>query len=136
MARMKRAGLATLIGMVLVMTSCSSLRPLSSSRILDNYEVKNLVIVVPDSFVFTPGLVTHTLPAGTYTPAFEDDEGIYFQSPGKILIGDVFGPTLHDGGLFFKGGTSGEVYEYVIVGHRHSNWKLPGDFKFKIEKKP
>lgn len=73
---------------------------------------------------------------GTYTPVFEDDEGIYFQSPSKILFDDVFEPTLHDGGLFFKGGISTEVYDYVIVENRQSKWKLPADFKFRIEKKP
>ena len=116
------------------MVSCSSLRPLSPSRMLDKYEAKDVFVVVPDSFAFIPGLVTHTLPAGTYTPVFEDDEGIYFQCPSKILIGDIFGPTLHDGGLFFKGGISTEVYDYVIVNHRHTKWKMPSDFKFKIEK--
>jgi len=103
---------------------------------LDNYEAKDCLVVVPDSFAFQPVLVTHTLPAGTYIPVFEDNEGIYFQSPSKILIGDIFGPTLHDGGLFFKGGISTDVYDYVIVENRHSKWKIPPHFKFRIEKKP
>ena len=92
-------------------------------------------MIVPEPYSFRPGLVLNTLPAGTYTPVLEDDDGVYFQSPTKLLVGDVFGPTLHDGGLFFERGTSKEVYEYVIVIHRHSKWKLPSDFKFKIERK-
>jgi hypothetical protein len=101
---------------------------------LDGYPAKATTIVVLEAYSFTPGLVTHTLPAGTYSPVLEDDDGIYFQSSSKLLLGDMFGPTLHDGGIFFKSGVSTEVYDYMIIAGGHSNWKLPGDFKFQINR--
>ena len=128
-----------LVVVISLLGACSTLRPLSAMRTLDGYPAKDVVVIVPEAYSFKPVLVTHTLPEGIYTPVLEDDEGIYYQSPSKLLLGDVLGPTLQDGGLFFKNGFSSEVYEYIIVttfgAGRHSKWKLPDDFKFRIEKK-
>lgn len=122
-----------------LLTACSTIRPLSATRTIDGYPAKDIVVIVPEPYSFRPGLVTHTLPSGIYTPVLEDNDGIYFQSPSKLLLGDMFGPTLQDGGLVFKNGVSNDVYEYMIITTlgtgRHTKWKLPDDFKFRIEKK-
>lgn len=125
---------SALIGLLILLVGCSTLRPLSTERTLDGYLAKSSSIIVLEAYSFKPGLVIHTLPAGTYTPILEDDHGIYYQSSSKLLLGDLFGPTLQDGGLFFKGGVLSEVYEYIIISGRHSKWKLPSDFKFRVER--
>jgi hypothetical protein len=124
-----------LIFLVGILTSCSTVKPLSVERTINGYPVKDVVVVVPESYSFKPGFVTNTLPAGMYTPAFEDDQGIYFQSPGKLLIGDILGPTLHDGGIFFKNWDASQVYEYVISGNRPTKIKVPKGLKYRIELK-
>ena len=138
MGGLKRVPIAlgTFIGLLGLLVGCSTLRPLSAGRTLDGYPARDISVVVSAPYSFKPGFVTHTLPAGTYNPVLEDDNGVYFQSSSKLLLGDVLGPTLHDGGLFFKGGVSTDVYEYIIVESRHSNWKLPSDFKFRVERMP
>ena len=113
---------------------CSTIRPLSRQSTLNGYPAQEYRIIVLEPYSFRPGLVTLTLPGGTYLPTMEDDEGVYFQSPGKLFLGGMFGPTLHDGGLFFKGGASSDVYSYVIIHEEHTNSKLPCDFKFRIER--
>ena len=115
------------------LAGCSSLQPLSATRTLNGYPAKDMIVIVPEPYSFKPVSVTHTLPAGAYTPVLEDANGVYFQSPSKLLLDGVFGPTLHDGGIFFKGGISSDVYEYIILRGQHSNWKLPPDFKFRIK---
>ena len=138
MRALKRIPIApsALMGLLALLVGCSTLRPLSAEKTLDGYPARTTSIVVSEAYSFKPGLATHTLPAGTYTPVLEDDAGIYFQSPGKHLLGGVFGPTLHDGGLFFKGDVLTDVYEYIIIEGSHSKYKLPGDFKFRVERKP
>ena len=129
-------GPVVLLGLLALLVGCSTLRPLSADKVFDGHPVKTTSVVVPADFSFKAGLVTHTLPAGTYTPVLEDDHGIYFQSPRKHLMGGLFGPTLYDGGLFFKGDGQTDVYEYLIIEGSHSTYKLPEDFKFSVESKP
>jgi hypothetical protein len=123
--------------------SCSTFSPgdtLSPGKTLDGYPAKDIRIVVTEPYSFTPGLVAHTLPVGIYTPVkYDDDDGVYFQSPNKISISDFpvaeLGHTLINGGLLFKGGVSADVYEYIGKSCT-AEFKLPNDFKFRIEKKP
>ncbi|TPE54110.1 hypothetical protein FJM67_05720 [Maribrevibacterium harenarium] len=124
--------LALIVPFIGALIGCSTVKPLSDDRALGGHLVKDIVIVVAAPYSFQPGLVMNTLPAGIYTPVFEDDNGVYFQSPSKLIIGDVLGPTLNDGGIFFKGGDISDVYEYVIVMNRQTTLKLPADFKFEI----
>ncbi len=129
-----RVAQVALIGLMGILTACGSLRPLSTSRTLDGYLAKDIVVVLSDPYTFKPGLVKHSLPMGTYTPSMEDDEGVYFQAPSKLLIEDFIRPRLYDGGLFFKDGVSTKVYEYFVMNDRATKVKmdLPPD-KFRIE---
>lgn len=122
------------LGLIVVTAGCSTLRPISAARTLDGQPANQVRVVLSEPYTFTPGLVDHTLPAGTYTPVFEDDDGVYFQSPSKLLLGDVTGPTLHDGGLFFERGESTRAYDYMVIHGQHSNWRLPSNFECRVER--
>ena len=114
--------------------ACTPARPVAVGAQLAGRPVQQITIVVPSPFSFTPGLVSHTLPAGRYTPALEDDEGIYFQSPSKITVGDLLGNTFHDGGLYLKKDGSREMYEWLIIRERQSpKFKLPPSFQYSVE---
>lgn len=48
-------------------------------------------------------LVIHLdMPAGTYTPLYEDERGYYYQAPQKITGRDSGMPLLLDGGLYLE----------------------------------
>jgi len=120
---------------IIALISCSTHKPLSKTATLDGQPARESIVVISEPYSFNHGLVTHTLPQGIYLPAFEDNDGVYYQSPSKLLLGGMFGPTLHDGGVFFKGGLSMNIYEYIIINNISTIVKLPIDFKFTINKK-
>ncbi len=126
-----------LIGLLALLVGCNTLRPLWEGKGLDGYPAKNISIVVPETYSFTPGTMTHTLPAGTYSFVSENYEGVFFQSPNKISLAGQTGTSLGDGGLFFKEGASTDIYEYIINSQGYYTLrKLPEDFKFSVERKP
>ena len=138
--RMKRAHetvmtaitrLAILTVALVVLSSCANYRPVSSNRGLNGFPGAGLVVVLEKPFSFRPGLVVNTLPAGTYRPAFEDEDGIYFQAPTKVIIGDIVGSTLHDGGVYIKFAAATEPYYYVLI-IRAGIFRLPEEFQFKL----
>ena len=132
----RRSCWLALLALTICLSACTNIRPLTASRTLDGQVAKDLVLVVLEPIVFRYGFGTHTLPAGRYTPAFEDDEGMYFQAPNKLIISGI-GSTLHDGGIFFKAGHSGEPYEWIILGNGGApqTFRLPQTPHFRIEKR-
>ena len=126
-----------LMGLLAVLVGCGTLRPLWAGKGLDGYPARTTSVVVSEAYSFTPGLMTHTLPAGTYRFVLEDRDGVFFQSPSKLLLAGPTGTALDDGGLFFKGGALTDVYEYIISSEGYYTLrKLPSDFKFSVERKP
>jgi|SRR5579859_164310 len=115
------------------LSSCATYRPISSDRSLNGVPVTDLVVVLEKPYSFRPGYVMNTLPAGIYRPAFEDDNGVYFQCPTKVIIEDVVGSTVHDGGVYIKFTAEHEPYYYVGIS-RPANFRLPRDFQFKLER--
>ncbi len=139
MSPLKRIVIAptALMGLLALLVGCHTLRPLWEPRGLDGYPAKRITITVPETYSFTPGTMTHTLPAGTYSFLLENYDGVFFQSPDKLVIAGQTGPTLGDGGLFFKEGVSTDIYEYIINSQGYYTLrKLPEDFKFSVERKP
>jgi hypothetical protein len=124
------------MGLLALLVGCSTLHPLWPRKGLDGSPARTIRIVVPEAYSFTPGIMTHTLPAGTYSFVLENQDGVFFQSPSKILLAGSSGTTLDDGGLFFKGGALTDVYEYIVSEGYYTLRKLPGDFKFSVERKP
>lgn len=56
------------------------------------------------------------MPAGTYTPRYEDKEGYYYQAPEKITGRDGWVPLLLDGGLYFERDLSSPEKIYLTRG--------------------
>jgi hypothetical protein len=98
---------------------------------------KDLVIVFPSICQLSVGLgATQTLPAGRYTPVFEDESGVYFQSPGKILTSDFVGVTLLDGGLYLRRDNAPGVWYYAILdqGFMSRLSQMPGTCTYSVER--
>jgi hypothetical protein len=81
-------------------------------------------IVVNHPFSWGDGVLTIkiNIPAGTYTPQFEDKEGYFYQAPQKITGRDTFFPLLVDGGLYLKRGMNKPDTIYII----RSEYGIPG----------
>lgn len=68
---------------------------------------------------------TTTFPVGIYKPAYEDDHGIYFEAPGKVLVDDI-ATYAFDGGLYVLRGETAPLRWYVI---RPNGRRTMGRFK-------
>ena len=89
-------------------------------------------VILSSPFSFKHLLVTYTIPAGRYDPAWEDDSGVYFQAPGKILASDIVTPFLYDGGLYFRTNGPAEIDAYVLVRNQPLFIALPTDLSFSL----
>lgn len=80
-----------------LLSACSSLAPLHSkppySKIVVNHPFRN-----GDGILET----RIDLPAGTYTPLYEDDDGYFYQAPQKLTGRMGFRTLLVDGGLYLE----------------------------------
>ena len=83
---MKKLAWFLTIMFMLLLNGCGTARPLNSSTTIGVFLAKDVVILVPESYTFTPVIASHTLLAGRYTPLMEDEEGVFFQSPSKIYL--------------------------------------------------
>ncbi len=106
----------TLLGLCVLLVSCSSgLKPLSSTppakklRVEEPFKWGNFLTIKLD------------MPAGEYTPKYEDEEGYFYEAPQKITGSDTFLPLLLDGGLYFEKGLSAPAKLYMI----RNNYGIP-----------
>jgi hypothetical protein len=56
------------------------------------------------------------MPAGKYTPLYEDEDGYYYQAPQKVTGRDTWMPLLIDGGLYFERNHPRPEKIYIIRG--------------------
>jgi hypothetical protein len=90
----------------LLLTGCTSLRPISSKP-----PESAIVLKTPAKY---PGfLYTVTFPAGEYRPLYEDSGGYYYQAPSKVIGHDIMSYML-DGGLYVERTTNEPTKWYVI----------------------
>jgi len=90
----------------LLLTGCTSLRPISSKP-----PESAIVLKTPATF---PGfLYTVSFPAGEYRPFYEDDGGYYYQAPAKVVSRDIISYML-DGGLYVERGSKEPTRWYII----------------------
>ena len=90
----------------LILTGCTSLRPISSKP-------PESAIVLSAPVTIREIVTTATFPAGEYHPLYEDDGGYYYQAPTKVVANDIFS-YMYDGGLYVERGTNEPTKWYVI----------------------
>jgi hypothetical protein len=107
-----------------VLAGCASLRPVGPSTRLGDQLAKNVVLALPAPCELVPGgapmgrpngVPLHKLPAGSYTPSFEDDEGVYFASPTGVLVTDATlpGDRSRPGGILVPAKAGLPAFEYL-----------------------
>jgi len=109
-----RITIITLSLVSMLITGCTSMRPLSSkppeSAIVLKSPVKVGVVV---AFAF---------PAGEYRPLYEDDGGYYYQAPSKVIFYDFPFSRMIDGGLYVERTATEPTQWYYIdlqYGQKH-----------------
>jgi|SRR5665647_764467 len=90
----------------LLITGCTSLRPLSSKP-------PESAIVLKSPAKFPGFLYTVTFPAGEYRPLYEDDGGYYYQAPAKVIGHDIIS-YMFDGGLYVERAANEPTQWYII----------------------
>jgi hypothetical protein len=83
-----------------------------------------------------PGARGHTLPAGRYTPLFEDAHGIFFASPTGIVVAEPAprGTRERPGGIYLPRGTTAGAQQYLGDAERVTERsRLPKHCRFSIE---
>jgi len=95
---------------VLLLTGCSSIRPVTSTPPAS-------AIVVSEPFTVHE-LTRANFPSGEYKPVFEDNDGFYYQAPTKIIANLMF-TYVGDGGLYLKKGEKEPSQWYFITDGGH-----------------
>lgn len=117
-----------------MMPSCATYSPVNTDRVIAGVPVGRLEIFVEKPYSFKPkwAWMMHTLPSGLYRPDFEDDQGVYFQAPKHIILGDILiGSQLRDGGIYLKFDAIDQPYLYMVI-DRAATYKLPPDFVLNL----
>ena len=116
--------------------SCTSIRPMTERSQIEGRPAQRLVIVLDRPFSFKHLLSTYTLPAGGYVPTLEDDSGVYFVAPSKIVGSEILAASfLYDGGLYFRTDGSKQIEAYVVVRNQPLFVALPGDFRYALDQR-
>jgi hypothetical protein len=143
-----RAGIvAVLVAASPLAGGCRSIVPLSASTRLGDRLAAEQVLMLGQACTLLPGATpmgrpdgarSHTLPSGPYRPVQQDDDGIYFASPGGIRVMEPAprGTRTLPGGVYVAHEQM-RAWEYLgdEAGIR-SRQPLPGSCEFRLEPKP
>ena len=104
--------------------------PIAKDHDFRGQSVLKTRVVVPTNIVYSSAI----MPAGEYIPLFEDEEGVYFQSPTGVWVSNS---SFSGGGLYLPFSPGGQIWFWNDRGGRpglsFKFWKLPPDVSFKFE---
>jgi hypothetical protein len=109
---------------------------LGPAALIDGRLARQVVLVVPTRYAFKLGwLERYELAAGRYTATMEDDEGVYFQSPEKVVVSILgLGTRTVDGGVYVARGHPDKATLYFDNGRDQLDERnLPRDFKYSLQ---
>lgn len=121
---MSRSGTGLSLALLAVAACGSrSLRPLEPSTRIEQRRAAELVLQVGEPCVTLPGGTpmgrpdgprSHLLPAGSYRPELQDDDGVYFASPSGIQVTEPAprGTRTRAGGIYLSR-ERGVAWEYL-----------------------
>jgi hypothetical protein len=85
------------------------------------------------------GVASHTLPAGRYRPLFEDDQGVYFESPSGITVTEPLprGTRARPGGVYVPKDSGVGPWEYLgDAGGVSDRQQLPRHCTVRLDSAP
>jgi hypothetical protein len=143
-----RCGIHTMRVVALaLLTGCASLRPVEPTTRLDGRVAKNVVLALPAPCELVPGsapmgrpngVPVHTLPPGSYTPSFEDDEGVYFASPSGVVVAEatLAGARARPGGIFLPTNPKAALVAFEYLGDAQNvsgRLRLPEHCRYSLQ---
>jgi hypothetical protein len=107
---------------VVLLASCATpIKPISSTPPAAKLRV-NKPFSCGDGVI----IIKSDMPAGIYTPKYEDDKGYYYDAPQKITGWDSFWATMSEGGLYMEKESHYPEQIYII-----RNYGIPAKLKIK-----
>lgn len=147
-ARLSR-GAPWIVGFVAggALVSCASLSPVAADARVGSHPAKQVVVALEEPCSLSPGGAPmgrpdgpgargHTLPAGRYTPSFEDGRGIFFASPEGVVVAQPapVGTRSFAGGIYLPKDGSAAAEEYLgDVDRVTQRYRLPEHCRYSIE---
>jgi hypothetical protein len=130
-----------------VLASCASFSPVAPDTRVGNHPAQHVVVALEQPCSLSPGGAPmgrpdgpgargHTLPAGRYTPSFEDGGGIFFASPGGVVVAEPapVGTRSFAGGIYLPKDGSAAAQEYLGDADRVTQrYRLPEHCRYSIE---
>jgi hypothetical protein len=123
----------------------AALRPIDPGSRIRERAVVGSELVLAESCTLLPGgtpmgrpdgVRSHRLPTGRYAPLVEDDGGVYFASPGGVLIVEpgLRGSRTLPGGIYVPRERGLDAWEYIGSAEGISTrQRLPGHCRFVLE---
>jgi len=129
------------------LASCASFSPVAPDARVGNHPAQHVVVALEQPCSLSPGGAPmgrpdgpgargHTLPAGRYTPSFEDGGGIFFASPDGVVVAEPapVGTRSLAGGIYLPKDGSAAAQEYLGDAERVSQrYRLPEHCRYSIE---
>lgn len=129
------------------LASCASFRPVAPDARVGNHPAQHVVVALEQPCSLSPGGAPmgrpdgpgsrgHTLPAGRYTPSFEDGRGIFFASPDGVVVAQPapVGTRSFAGGIYLPKDGSSAAEEYLGDADRVTQrYRLPEHCRYSIE---
>ncbi|MEO8179985.1 MAG: hypothetical protein ABI895_14215 [Deltaproteobacteria bacterium] len=140
-----RRGLAALSISAATLSACAELSPVGPQSKVGDHAARQVVLALAAPCSLSPGgapmgrpdgVRGHTLPAGRYAPAFEDDHGIFFASPNGIVVMEPapLGTRARAGGIYLPSDGAAAAEEYLGDKDRVTQrYRLPEHCRYSIE---
>ena len=106
------------LGCVVLFAGCAGDVPISlQATIPHTRAVEQRAITLTTFFEFNPSHVSprYHLPAGRYMAAYEDQSGVYFSAPSKIIEKRIVGTFELEGGLYLPKGPQPRLRVYCAL---------------------
>src|SRR5690606_38123677 len=102
---------ATALALAFVFGCSSDLRPVTPATRVADRPANDVVLTLQTPCATSGGRIPlgrpdgdygRTLPPGKYVPSFEDERGVYFQSPSGVVVTEPepFGTRSRNGGIY------------------------------------
>lgn len=139
------AKLIAVSSLLLGLSACTARTPVSPDTRVGDRAARDVVLTLREPCWLSPGgapmgrpdgVHGHTLPAGRYTPQFEDADGIFFASPSGVRVTQPAPRATRErpGGIYLPRGTTAGAQQYLGDAERVTERaRLPQRCRFDIE---
>lgn len=121
--------LAIMISVAFLISCTADVRSIKKTSLIGEVPIMKTSVDILDETTFGYGTGTITIQPGTYLPVAQDDGGVFYAAPVKVIMSSA---GLRDGGicLKFSDTSKGSVWTSSSIGVL-IHCEFPGDFKLE-----